>query len=327
MELWVLGLGAGVLVLLALWVVTRTPESPREALAVSPSGAAPGGTSDSSAGWRAAEVEAARGDLSVGGEAFEDRFTAATADLSAGAVAEAVEEMREETESSAVGVEAPGFGESTWSPGAEPPGDQTPPYRVWGAMVFSLGFLGAVVAGAWIYLRRRRECNRPVNRLRRRFRAVAREVGDRVPDATLLVERLPEAEVTRPAGGIGLAALIGALLGWRLLRGNREQPVAELVEKKTTPVAEGGAATAGQIVDELRTRWGRISFPSEAAAEATKRASSVVEGLGATGAGARFAGLLAAGAAGYLVWRLVRGGHRDEWYVGAGSPGAAPAGR
>lgn len=153
MEVWLLGLGALVLIGLTVWIVW-------------PSSATPAG-------------EAAPADE------FDDRYTSATADLSAAGVAVSSEEEAEGVVPPAstilaepiLGAEPAGGSPvqpvevSTPPPPAEEAAHQTrgvrpPVVGVIAAAVFTT--VGAI-GGAWLYARWRRQRDKPTRRLRRRF--------------------------------------------------------------------------------------------------------------------------------------------------------------
>lgn len=76
--------------------------------------------------------------------------------------------------------------------------------------------LGVALGGGAGYVRWRRERNRPLNRLRRRARAL----GKRLPDTSPITDRLPDVD-RRVGSGLG-AAVTGLALAW-LLRGRGEE--------------------------------------------------------------------------------------------------------
>jgi hypothetical protein len=77
-------------------------------------------------------------------------------------------------------------------------------------MFFGLGFSWFTVictgVGVWLFMRWRRERNKPINRLRRQAQHAAYELRDRMPD--------PD-EAVRPAMGVTTAMLSLLLLMWR----------------------------------------------------------------------------------------------------------------
>ena len=146
MDVLLLGAMAIVLIALTLWIVwhpTSDAARPEDSTAMTPMG-----------------------------DIFEDQYTSATADLSAGGVAV-----------TAAGTTAP----HDEGPAPEPasqdyerlpqpqeprpmlPAPQRTPKTVGIGAAAALTLAGAA-AGAWLYARWQRERNKPVNRLRRRFR-------------------------------------------------------------------------------------------------------------------------------------------------------------
>jgi hypothetical protein len=148
--------------------------------------------------WRPS-TEAARPEansvMTPMGDEFEDQYTSATADLSAGGVAvanaapqeelatEAVSEPRTGLPQAPIGHEASATGLGPVTPTAVPSpsepqvqaepepatrGASTP--RKVGMGAAAAFTLGGAAAGAWLYTRWQRERNKPINRLRRRFR-------------------------------------------------------------------------------------------------------------------------------------------------------------
>ncbi len=333
-----LGLGAVVLVaiaLLAVWSASggRARQQPPRESAV-PAGSETNIMPETDAARTETErAEAAREDLLMAADSFDDRFTAATGDLSAAGVAEAVEEMREErdeswneTETSASEAprEAPAvkaLEPPSPSPlAALPPGPRS---RISSGIPLALGATAAAagVGAVWAFVRWRQERNRPVNRLRRRVSRVARDVSERLPDRDELVTRLPDREVAAPAGGTGMLLLAGSLLAWRLLRGRgQSDDLAERTSGAAAAALESGAA------QEVRTRLGRIWLPGSGPAEAvTTTARAAMKAVderapemqaGDRGPARALVGVGVAAAGGYLLWRALRG-QSGESYVPA----------
>jgi hypothetical protein len=190
MELWLLGGGAVVLIALTLWIV-----------------------------WPAEYVETTGDDfrneedllMTPQGDEFEDQYTSATADLSAGGVATAIDAMQEEA-GGARPSEPPTNAEPTpygaagesWSsptiaregatdvavtPSPQPALPEPRPSRVL-AQPRTIGIGAAVVLaiasaafGAWLYARWQRRRNAPINRVRRGLRESQKELSSRLRDA------------------------------------------------------------------------------------------------------------------------------------------------
>ena len=155
MDVWVLGVAAIVLIALTLWIVSQAPAT--DATVATPE---------------------AR-DLLPVGDAFEDQYTSATADLSAGGVAEAlVTRPPPITESLPAptpfqSASEPWSSPSTAREGAPVAGPGPAP-KARGPRVIGIGAallltLGGAVGGAWLYSRWQRERNTPVSRVRRRL--------------------------------------------------------------------------------------------------------------------------------------------------------------
>ena len=113
-------------------------------------------------------TETVRSTMAPQGDRFEDQYTSATADLSAGGVAAAVEAMQENPE--AAPAVRPPYGTpvrptvtATAFPVPEPMALSTPRGMGLGAGVL-LAVSGGV-GGAWLYARWQRERNKPINRL------------------------------------------------------------------------------------------------------------------------------------------------------------------
>jgi hypothetical protein len=154
MDVWLLGAAAIVLVAITVWIV-----------------------------WPTRTADALGGDatqLPPQGDAFEDQYTSATADLSAGGVAEALAEAR------APGVAlSPVTPEPTpyqsagepWSSASiaregipvsrrrEDRAERRPPVVGLGAA--ALLTVGGAIGGAWLYARWQRQRNTPLHRLKR----------------------------------------------------------------------------------------------------------------------------------------------------------------
>jgi hypothetical protein len=80
--------------------------------------------------------------------------------------------------------------------------------------IMGIGFswiaLAAAGAGVWLFLRKRREENRPINRIRRRAQQAAIEIRERVPSTA--------DEAARPALGLTTALVSVGLLLWQQSR-------------------------------------------------------------------------------------------------------------
>ena len=196
MELWLLGAGAVVLVAITLWIVwpaqsvetVGAPDPDEEDMLMTPQD-----------------------------EEFEDRYTSATADLSAGGVAAALESMQEgdaaaeatpaatptpaSTETPVPAPTAYGAAGEPWSsptlaregatdagvitsspaslpePQASRPLAQPRTIGIGAAVALAIG---SALLGAWLYARWQRRRNAPVNRARRRLRQAQKELASAV---------------------------------------------------------------------------------------------------------------------------------------------------
>ena len=181
MELLLLGAGAIVLIGITLWIVwpARTADP----------------VGNSVRGEEVSEklmTDTVRSGLAPQGDRFEDQYTSATADLSAGGVAAAVEAMQANPDAAPRSV-----GEPYSTPvrptvtGSTFPvpesGGSLAPSRNMGLGAGALLALGGGVGGAWLYARWQRERNKPINRLRRGAHDVASRIGEHIPD----VDELP----------------------------------------------------------------------------------------------------------------------------------------
>jgi len=262
---------------------------------------------------------------------FEDRYTSATADLSAGGIAtggitspplggitepstEAVETLEELDEPaaepnpqraaasatpSAPGVLVPLRGEAMPADTASRDVDERgliPGGPVVGVGAGSLVVLGAA-SGAWLYYRWQQERNKPINRLRRRVRSLAQEVESQVRDGDL----------AKPAGASSLlvaSVLLGrAFLGRRGAKDDDERP------------AEPDEDDNGATLDRIRSRWGRLPGPSADTTRALTEGGAALLGAARERVGSAprppaplglgIGGLAVVAATGYVVWRVL----------------------
>jgi hypothetical protein len=185
MELWLLGAGAVVLVAITLWIVwpaqsvetVGAPDPDEEDMLMTPQD-----------------------------EQFEDRYTSATADLSAGGVAAALESMQEDNAAAAEATPtatptaygaagepwssptlaregATDAGVITSSPASLPEPQASRPLaqpRTIGIGAAVALAIGSALLGAWLYARWQRRRNAPVNRARRRLRQAQKELASAV---------------------------------------------------------------------------------------------------------------------------------------------------
>jgi hypothetical protein len=283
MELWLLGAGAIVLIAITLWIVW------------------PARTADVvDASVQIEEVSRTRMSENVGpvmapqGDRFEDQYTSATADLSAGGVAIA----RESTPGGSATETPPVASSQRWSPastGADYGSPLSMPAdtnsRTMGLGAGALLSIGGAIGGAWLYARWQRERNKPINRLRRGARDVTSRIGEHMPD----VEDLPHGAA--PVSGAATALLLSGLLASRALRRDSDR----------TEDAREQASDLRDQASELLQR-GRQESRRFAARLPTERMPAHVEARKPAVMGIGFGGLAILAAGTYLVWRVVRGG-------------------
>ncbi len=320
MELWLL-VGALVLIALTVWIVW-TPQRPGDM-------------------EEPPMPEPMRPNLTPQGDAFEDQYTSATADLSAGGVATTFETTPTSAASRTTEMPETSRGSEPWSsPGLAREGTTQP----WGAhgtanidaggergmllteprtMGIGAGALIAVaggIGGAWLYARWQHERNKPINRIRRGARDLASRLSDRLPDA----DDLPQQ--SGPIGGTAAALLISSLVLARALRRDDSTPQATIDRQKDIvwdllgmgrdqarrlrdiDVQQTLEMTRKQAMDTGRQRAQDLK-----AMDVQKRGKPIMfGGLGLGGTA------IVAGAA-YLIWRLLRSGSGQaspNYYVG-----------
>lgn len=228
---------------------------------------------------------------------------------------------------------------------------------VFGLSAGSAAVIGASVGGAWWYTRWRREQHRPINRVRRQLRRTASAMGDRLPTLPSrddVLDRLPDADRARPAGGAGLTLLLAALWAARVLRNRDRQlepdrrdrdvvvtrtTVKTTVDAQREPVGRPWQTRATDLAGNLAGAWRQWAAPvrenvqvapERALATARERASAVP--APPKGASLGLGGVLLLAGVGYVLWRLMRGAGEPEvrWSAEPGtgyrraSPGSAP---
>jgi hypothetical protein len=299
MDLWLLGGGALILIAIALWIVwpARTADLV-------------GATVQTEEVSRTAMTE----NMTPQGARFEDQYTNATGDLSAGGVATALGSMQGESTGHSPSVGST----SRWSPSSTGVSYSSPldsptetrsmiPSRKVGVGAGALLSLGGAVGGAWLYARWHRERNKPINRLRRGAHDVASRLGERLPD----VEDLPHAAA--PMSGAATALLLTGLLATRALRRDsgsrteemRDQASGALHESLREALGRGREAMArGKDLGERGRKESRrlgSRFPTDRLPSHVEPRKPAVMGIG-------FGGLAVLAGGTYLVWRMLRGG-------------------
>jgi hypothetical protein len=101
----------------------------------------------------------------------------------------------------------------------------------------------SAAAGAWFYIRWRREQNKPMNRIRRQARQAASEIRDRVPTTA--------DEAVQPAVGVLAALLSTALVIWRQSRARSSSPSSKF-RKQAETISD---ADWQQRLIALKERW------------------------------------------------------------------------
>jgi hypothetical protein len=329
LDLLLLSAGAIVLIGITLWIVWPARSADRVGVSV-----------------QAEEVlerpmtEAMRAGLAPQGDRFEDQYTSATADLSPGGVAAAVEAMQADAQA-APPTPRESYGTPVRptvaaAPFAEPePTRSLAPRRSMGLGAGALLALGGGVGGAWLYARWQRERDKPINRLRRGAREMAGRLGERIPD----VDELPHGAA--PMSGAATALLLAALLATRSLHrdadddNDRTQAVrdraAEILrdsaqdamERGRDAVKRGGKQSRQLQADAIergrdavkrgrkqsRQLQARIPTDSLPSADAVRKPKIMGIGLGGIA-------LVAGGA--FAIWRLLHRGQPDRstWYAG-----------
>ena len=305
MELLLLGAGAIVLIGITLWIVwpARTADP----------------VGNSVRGEEVSEkpmTETVRSGLAPQGDRFEDQYTSATADLSAGGVAAAVEAMQADPDAAPQAVREPYTtpvqptvtGTPTFpGPG---PGRSITPRRNMGLGAGALLALGGGVGGAWLYARWQRERNKPINRLRRGAHDVASRIGERIPD----VDELPHGAA--PMSGAATALLLTALVASRALHRESDDPTqevrdraAEVLHESVHEAKERGRDAMKRGRKQSRQLQSRVSAERLPSVDKTRKPAVMGIGLGGIA-------LIVGGA--FAIWRLLHRGQneRSTWYAG-----------
>ncbi|MBV9170602.1 MAG: hypothetical protein JOZ81_11010 [Chloroflexi bacterium] len=276
MELWLLAAGVVLLVAITAWLVW--PTRPEENISMRSNPETPDPQ-----------------DLPPQGDRFEDQYTSATGDLSAGGVAEAFAhpeptgpELTQPGPPSAPSPSSPdawrppvgreGTGDiyqtpipsSHSYPGAPvPPEHSVPMLPLTAAAVVGVG---GAVAGAWLYTRWQ-ERNKPVNRLRRRAHHVADSIGDRLPD----VDDLPSGKA--PRSGAAAALLLATVALARALRSHSDDDEDE-EERRAEQQRQLSYLDRGRWRDRLGSvDWASLLREPPDTDEARKRARRLLRDL------------------------------------------------
>jgi hypothetical protein len=314
MELWLL-VGALVLIALTVWIVW-SPQSNRDA-EVSP-------VNDMN-----------KSAMPPQGDKFEDQYTSATADLSAGGVATTRDVASSASEAVAPPTERAGTAASEawsspglaregttqpWSAGGTANVESTtgqrgmmPQKKTMGIGATTLVAVGGGIGGAWLYQRWQRERNKPINRLRRGALDLAGRLGERMP----ATDDLPGGRA--PIGGGAVALLLSAVIISRALR-RASEPTPEMLAEQSRGLFRN-AVTVGKHeanrrmemlalerrLEDLRKRGRDVQMPTMPSVD-VPRQQAMFGGLGV-------GGLMLVGGACWLIWRVLRGGgHAGESY-------------
>jgi len=114
-----------------------------------------------------------------------------------------------------------------------------------------IGWLGMSLfagIGVWLYLRWRRERNKPINRLRRQARDAAAMARSRIQD--IEIPEMPD-EATRPAIGLGTALLSIAVLLWQRSQSSSRADEARGRAQKGSHKAKKMGRQAAETVSDI----------------------------------------------------------------------------
>jgi hypothetical protein len=335
MELWLL-VGAVVLIALTVWIVWPAPRG----------GLVPNASQEGAAMQEAVPPQ---------GDRFEDQYTSATADLSAGGVATSRQNSTPLTDTAMQSEpwQAPGTARAgTTDPVAAGRMLPAPSRGLSLTEPRTIGLGGGMIVavvggagGAWLYSRWQRERNKPINRLRRGAEDVRQRLSDTdIPEgaapmggaAALLISSLVLARALRRdttnmpsrddardilSEALGLARQRAQGVSWTdLLELGREQ--AERVP--WSEAMERGRGQARDLAKHARkTREARRARAREVMQTRKTQARDALEALQEQygdfeprKAGGIGIGVLAGiSAVGYLVWRMLRGGGGHATYT------------
>jgi hypothetical protein len=318
MELWLLGAGAIVLIGITLWIVWPA----RSADAVV------GTTVQGEEVSTQPMTENVRRGMTPQGDQFEDQYTGATADLSPGGVAAAVESMQAPSSEPwpAANIDTQRIGQASRTenylrdthPAHENRSLAQP--RTIGLGAGVLLSLGGAIGGAWLYARWQRERNKPINRLRRGAHDVASRLGEHMPD----LDELPHGAA--PLGGAASALLLTALLGTRAMRRGDGDDHTEAIREQARELLQesvreafGRGRQAMDLGRDVVARRGEALDLGRDVLERGRKESQRIESPRPMFMGLGFGGLAIVAGGAYLVWRLLRGGGSNRgqnWYSG-----------
>jgi hypothetical protein len=286
MELWVLGAGAMVLIMIAFWLV-----------------------------WPARTADAF--DSPVPGEEVSTKpmsgseYTNATGDLSAGGVASTMQTKSEPW--SAPTMPREGF-ERTPADSSVPMGNMPAMHQphMLGLGAGALLSVGGAVGGAWLYARWQRERNKPINRMRRGARDMAGRLAERMPD------ELPVGAA--PMSGAATAMLLATLLASRALRRDASptQRTDDLQGQARELIREALSEAFGRGREALeRGREMSPAIPRQLERARTGASAIRADNRRPAFMGLGIGGLAAVVGGTYIVWRILRPPAPDRaWQVG-----------
>jgi len=308
MELWLL-VGALVLIALTVWIVW-SPQRPRDAEELP------------------VNNDLNRSSIPPQGDKFEDQYTSATADLSAGGVATAREVgstvadavSPQPERSSATSADSA----HAWAPSTPPTGQpwstggtlnidsedgqrsMLPGRKTMGLGGTAIVAIAGGIGGAWLYQRAQRERNKPINRLRRGAVGLAGRIGERMPETDLPMG-------TAPLGGAGAAVVLSALILARALRRDEPPMVQARVEQ-----GRGIAQSALDFGKQVAFRRLQVVILEKALDEARKRGKDLPGAVAQVPdetkkrGGIGLGGMLLIGGIGFVIVRMLRGGRGAE---------------
>jgi hypothetical protein len=117
----------------------------------------------------------------------------------------------------------------------------------------SLGWLvvpACAAIGVWFWMRRRREENKPINRLRRQARHTAAEIRDHVPNGT---------DLAQPALGVMAAVVSTSVMIWRQMQRQRPGRALKRAGQQASKLSD---ADWQKRLNALKERWhpGRLEL-------------------------------------------------------------------
>jgi len=307
MELWLI-VGAFILIALTVWIVW-SPQTSRQAEEPTMND-----VNKSTPTSQAEQIQERAANTTAAGVGTASQTTAdavsAARDTATGVQAQAERTGSTSSEPwSAPGLAREGTTQP-WSAAGTATVDSTtgqrgmmPPKKTMGIGATTLVAVAGGIGGAWLY-QRRRERNKPINRLRRGAFDLADRLNQRLPETDLPGGR------TGPVGGAGVALVLSSLIIARALRRQPEPTLESRVEE--TRGLLGSAFALGR--DEATRRLQRANL-ERALEQARKRKDDLpqlsmtdVPKQQAVFGGLGLGGMLLLGGVCYVIWRIMRGG-------------------